>query len=201
MNARSVPILLTGFGPFPGVPVNESTRLVISLTKAAQQTFTSHHFVSEILRTEWSEAPGRTAELLREHRPALALHFGVARGCGGFRIETKGVNACNATADAASNFAHSVYVVNEGPAAIPVTVNATAIAAHLAARGFNSAVSDDAGDYLCNAVLYQSLAAAALMKPRPRVGFIHIPVDLTAPPLTFDVALAGALEILAFCLK
>jgi pyrrolidone-carboxylate peptidase len=47
------------------------------------------------------------------------------------------------------------------------------ISRSLTAAGIANVVSDDAGDYVCNATLYRSLAAVA-GTPR-RVGFIHVP--------------------------
>ena len=57
-------------------------------------------------------------------------------------------------------------------------------------------LSNDAGGYLCNAVLYHALHAIGSAGHPCRAGFIHLPVDLSQPPLTFDDAIAGALEII-----
>ena len=72
-------ILLTGFGPFPGVAENATSKLVPALAAAAREAFAEHAFLSEILDTAWDSAPARVAALLAHHKPHLALHFGVAR--------------------------------------------------------------------------------------------------------------------------
>ena len=72
-------ILLTGFGAFPGIPDNATARLVPVLAGAARTAFPDHCVHAEILKTEWADAPARVEQLLAEHRPDLALHFGVAR--------------------------------------------------------------------------------------------------------------------------
>ena len=50
-------VLLTGFGPFPGVPENATAVLVPRLAKAARELFPTYDFVAEILPTEWTAAP------------------------------------------------------------------------------------------------------------------------------------------------
>ena len=62
------------------------------------------------------------------------------------------------------------------------------------------ALSEDAGGYLCNAVLYASLCACAA--PGTRAGFIHLPVDLSgsAGGLTPAAAVEGGLVIIRACI-
>jgi len=201
MHNETKTVLLTGFGPFPGVRVNESARLVTELAAAARRNFSSHVFLAEILDTAWLSAPEHVTRLMQEKHPALALHFGVAQEAQGFRIERHAANACLSKADAVAKFPTSPRLDENGPPLRAATIDAPGIAANLSRLGFPAAVSDDAGGYLCNAVLYHSLAAAADRDHACRTGFIHIPADLSGPPLPFDRAVAGALAILDFCLK
>lgn len=193
-------VLLTGFGPFPGVPENESARLVRALAEKARSRFKDHVFVSEILDTEWATVPGRISHLLTTLHPALALHFGVAREADGFRIERQGANVCRFASDSGGKFPAAGKLLEDGAGCEPVGIDAEGIVAHLERRGFRARTSDDAGGYLCNAVLYHSLRAARDHRLATRAGFIHIPVDLSAPPFNFAAALDGSLEILSFCL-
>jgi pyroglutamyl-peptidase len=82
-----------------------------------------------------------------------------------------------------------------------VTIAAKSIAAGLESNGYTVSLSDDAGGYLCNAILYHSLALAEESGGTCRVGFVHIPADLSNPPLTLPEAVAGALEIVKFALE
>lgn len=194
-------MLLTGFGPFPGIADNATARLVPALARAAEAALPAYTFHSGILQTAWSTAPERAVNLIATHRPALALHFGVAREANGFRIETRAANACSHTSDAEGCLPHSAHLCQTGPRHRHASIDTAAVCRHLAARGFPVSLSDDAGTYLCNAVLYHSLAAAGAPHAPPcRTGFIHIPADLSGPPLTFSMALEGALEIIRVCL-
>lgn len=195
--------LITGFGPFPGVPLNATTLLVPRLASAARQRFPNWRFASAILPTEWHRAP---VELARHHaraRPLWALHFGVSREARGFVIETTGRNLCRETADAAGVKPGCLCLDADGPPIRAVNLPLDIIRRRLDRRGLPAASSDDAGGYLCNAILYHSLGHAG-RAPRPvRSGFIHVPADLGQPgsALSLADALAGGLEILSACLE
>jgi pyroglutamyl-peptidase len=194
-------ILLTGFGPFPGVPKNISADLVRVLAKRARKTLAPYRVVSSVLPTEWDRAPRLLASLHARHTPVLALHFGVATGTRGFRLETEARNYRRAISDASGSLPASTSLAHEGATVYAVTIAAKSIAAGLESNGYTVSLSDDAGGYLCNAILYHSLALAEESGGTCRVGFVHIPADLSNPPLTLPEAVAGALEIVKFALE
>lgn len=203
-------IMLTGFGPFPGVPINATSAYVPQLAEAARQRFRDLGIVAEILPTEWLEAPRRLEDLLVAHEPPLALHFGVSAEARGFVIETTARNATCAKADACGALPPSLAVLAEGPESILTPLPASLIAAQLIGQGFPASVSTDAGRYLCNAVLYRSLYHAGTRAPRFRAIFVHLPASLAEReptdaeprgPLSWAEALAGGIEILAVCLE
>lgn len=201
MRAPRETVLLTGFGPFPGVSDNASARLVEALAVEARRKFPRVAFYAEVLSTEWTAAPERLDILVADIRPNLMLHFGVARDCPGFRIETRAQNACHVTEDAAGLKPAAAWLVENSAPSRSVTLPGKQIVARLTALGLPAHLSDDAGGYLCNAVLYHALNYAGTAPQPCRAGFIHIPADLTGPPLTFDDALRGAREILQLCLE
>lgn len=198
-NARQT-VLLTGFGPFPGVAENATASLVPGLAERAAEAFPAYHFITDILPTEWRAAPERLAALLARVRPMLVLHFGVARGLSALRIETQGLNTCRSEADGCGAPPIAAELEAEGTWARAVTIPTSDIVARLERAGLPVELSDDAGGYLCNAVLYHSLAHAGAADVPPATGFIHIPADLSKPPLTFEATLTGGLEIIRACL-
>ena len=200
-------ILLTGFGPFPGVPDNATARLVPRLAKATREVFPAYDVVAEILPAEWTAAPRKLADLLARPGPVLALHFGVSKHAEGFRIELVGRNHCKVTADAAGYLPQGECVIDGAPAELASTLPADRIVERLAGLGVPARTSSDAGSFLCNALLYHSLSAAETLKEPPLVGFVHLPVELPErnphPGCRLDMrgAMAGGLEIIAECLK
>jgi pyroglutamyl-peptidase len=195
-------ILLTGFGPFPGVAENATARLVPELAVRAAAAFPAHTFHHDILETAWGAAPERAAHLVATLKPMLALHFGVAREAKGFQIERTAQNLCRIAADVTGSLPSAAHLDGAGPDARSCGIDAVALALRLEALGYPVSVSDDAGAYLCNAVLYHSLAAAEALAPAAcRAVFIHIPADLSGPPLSFPEALEGSLEIMRAILE
>ncbi len=204
-------ILLTGFGPFPGVSENASERFVPKLAHLAARRFSAHRVVARILPTEWERAPQRLATLYQRERPKLVLHFGVSSRATAYVIETVARNACLAAEDATGALPTQEVLDTSGPATRTVALPAAEIVARLAAIRVPATTSEDAGGYLCNAVLYRSLALAEAADHVHGVGFVHIPQEIppallktrTEPAaMRFDwnSALLGGLEIIRTCL-
>lgn len=197
-------VLITGFGPFPDTPVNASGPLARRLASVARQHFAGTRIVSSVLPTEWTAAPRRLADLYTRHDPELALHFGVSARVTGLEIERIALNRCALVPDAAGTLPAAGHLVADGPADVRATLPVERILARLSAIGVPATHSDDAGSYLCNALLYHSVCHAG-RRPRCISGFVHIPSGLagTAEPpaaLTLDTAIAGGLEMIAVCL-
>jgi pyroglutamyl-peptidase len=203
-------VLITGFGPFPGVPVNATMRLVPELAERAARMFAGVRTATAILATEWATAPQRLDHLLSEVEPDLALHFGVSARARGFEIETRASNRCAASPDAAGTLPPARAVREDGPSYLGAGLPVHHLVARLRRRGIPAFASRDAGEYLCNATLYHALARARDV-PGRRVGFIHVPATLARPggenrgrsgacALTWPQAIDGGLEILAACL-
>ena len=193
-------VLLTGFGAFPGVAHNVSGDVVIALAKEARQVFPDIDIHTAVLPTEWQVAPDQSLALQNSMQPDIVLHFGVAHGATGFRIESCAMNACRLAPDAANLLPASAHLSAAGAPFQRTTIPVDVVVARLTASGLPVSVSDDAGAYLCNSVFYQSLAHVKGLNTPRQVGFIHLPVTLSGPPLTFCQAIAGSLEILTSCL-
>lgn len=201
-------ILLTGFGPFPNVPDNLTARFVPQLAERAARRYRAHRIVSEILPTEWTTAPRRLSQLYAEHRPKLALHFGVSERATGFTIETTASNVCAASPDAARCLPPSSLVDEAGAPRMATSLPAEAIHQHLTARAIPVSLSDDAGQYLCNTIFYRALQHASAVPARVMSGFIHLPDRFAEPgqqipgaqAFTLPVALSGAMHIIRVCL-
>ena len=204
-------ILLTGFGPFPGVAANATSVLVPRIAAAAAQAFPGAGVECHILPTEWETGLARISELYDRLRPGVALHFGVAGRATGFEIETRGRNHCAQSKDAAGCLPPLACLTPEGPEYLAATLPAAHIVERLRRRGIPAMISRDAGGYLCNALLYRTLEIARTGPAPARSGFIHLPASLVNernpargphPSCRLDWAdvIAGGLEIIATCL-
>jgi pyroglutamyl-peptidase len=209
MHTRRQTVLLTGFGPFPGVPTNASTEVIGRLAGSGDPRLAGYQIAPAILPTEWRAGPARLVELLKELRPMLALHFGVTSRAEGFQIETRGRNRREKTKDACGEEPGSDCVDEHGPDHLPTTIPAVHAVSRLRKRGLPAQLSRDAGTYICNALLYRSLYFARCHAPDMRAGFVHIPDSLLQrrgvgarrirqiARLDLDGAVEGSLEIVA----
>jgi pyroglutamyl-peptidase len=202
---RRATILLTGFGPFPGVPENASAALVPKLAHLVARRFRAHRVVARVLPTEWEGAAVRLAAHYTRERPCLALHFGVSERATGFVVETLARNACAALPDATGALPSAPRIAEHGPDIRTATLPVDDILVRLGALGIPATRSEDAGAYLCNATLYRALGLTG--EADTAVGFVHMPVTLgrrtsgdSKPHLDWEGALMGGLEIVRACL-
>lgn len=211
MTTRKPTVLLTGFGPFPGIPANATSVLVPRLRTAAARRFRTHDIVAEVLPTEWAAGPRRAAQLLLEACPEVVLHFGVATRAKGFEIEARGRNITDGRMDACGDYPATRYIQHGGPEYRASSVPVRKIVDRLMARGLPARVSRSAGGYLCNCVLYHSLAIVERFGQGSRNGFVHLPASLVdennprsgalpESPMSQEEAIEGGLEIIAVCL-
>lgn len=160
-------VLVTGFGPFPGMPANPSAALARAVGAALRRRAGPEARVL-VLRTAYAAIPGTLRPALAE-APAAVLMLGVATRARRVRVEVCARNrASRLLPDAAGRPAARLDLDPWGPPARRSPAAAEALAV-LRRHGLDARLSNDAGRYLCNASYYAALAA-----PCP-VLFMHIP--------------------------
>lgn len=200
-------VLITGFGPFPGVPVNASSRLALAIGRRSRVTMPRLEVSVSRLTTSWTAAPKELERLISRLDPDIALHFGVSSAARGFQLETIAYNVADGSPDAEGGVLGSSHVVPGGPARRRSTFPAREILARLRELQLPASISRDAGRYLCNATLYGSLALASAAGRKRVTGFIHIPTAFaegrnaafSLHGLTLPDAVTGGLAILEAC--
>lgn len=161
--AASSKLIVSGFGPFAGRPINGSYVLAKSVAEAHPA------FEAVEIPVIWG-APG---EARKEHKGAsFWLAFG--EGTSVFRIEIQADNRRGAHADVSGRQPSEPLIVSGAPAQLRSPLPATEIAEALTSKGFPTVVSTDAGNYLCEEMLFTLLAT---QKKESGDGmFVHIPV-------------------------
>jgi pyroglutamyl-peptidase len=175
MNWPGIRILVTGFGPFPGVPFNASATLVEELAEGPIRSVPQAMIYPAVLPTDWRVAAEQARELIQALKPDAILHFGVSRKCTGFEIETRARNMAGSYLDHAGQASGGRTVRRGAPPLLMATLPAAPIVQRLRRVGLPAAVSQDAGRYLCNAVLYETLLCVQSWPRKPLVSFVHIP--------------------------
>ncbi len=168
-------ILATGFGPFPGVLFNASGVLVRHLEENVVLTAPGARLMTAVLPTDWLRGSIELERLLDKLQPDVILHFGVARRATGFELETRAFNATRRTPDCAGRVPARRSLRRGAPPVLSVTLPVDRLVQRLRLAGVPASLSRDAGRYLCNAILYESLLRAQAAARLTLIGFIHIP--------------------------
>ena len=165
--------LVTGFGAFPGAAQNPSETLIRVTPWPVIAQRLGLEIVTAVLPVTYSEMPRDHAELVRRHRPMVALHVGLAGRAHLVRVERFAVNRQSPIRpDAAGRGGLGPIDANDPPRR-RCPWPADEIAAQLARFGTPAVVSHDAGDYLCNLLLWWAIGTEIGMAGR--AGFVHIP--------------------------
>jgi pyroglutamyl-peptidase len=180
-------ILVTGFGAFPGAPVNPTEALIAALRTARLPGIALEPYV---LPVTWAGTGAALTGLIARHAPAAIMMFGLARGSRMLRLETRAVNAATTAHPDAEGVVQAMAVPwPDGPPARHARADLAAVLAAVRASGAPARLSRDAGTYLCNAALWTALAATDERTP---VLFIHVPQVRDGGRLTPEGLLAAA---------
>ena len=191
-------VLITGFGPFPGVPENPSGWLAESLVEQWLSVEPERNLHARVLPTEW-EATALIPRLCETLQPDVMIHFGVCLQAKGFRIEHSAHNRVTARLDARGALPSSPVIRANGDDRLDTPFPAGALARHLKTNGVAAATSYSAGQYVCNYLYYLTLDWARQRPRPPLVLFAHVPpLSSTADGFSRDQLLAGAGHILRF---
>lgn len=168
-----IKVLVTGFGAFPGTCRNPSLALLAALHKRRMRLARlGIDLELRVLPVVYAGLGPRLAKLAGEIRPDAIIHFGLAGRRKIISVETRARNHVNLLhPDAAGARPPRLALLPSGPEIVKARVPAPQIVAALRQAGIASGLSNDAGNYLCNASFYHSLVAA----DATCIGFIHVP--------------------------
>ncbi len=187
-------ILLTGFGPFPGVADNPSGALACHLAGASHD---AGSLMALVLPVDWRRTAGALQAGLDYASPDIVLMFGVAKQAKGFRIERFAYNSILPRPDCDGFLPRRGVIWDAHPRRLESQLPATMLARTLRAEGHVAHVSRSAGRYLCNLSYLHALGWASETQPTPLVSFIHIPIP-SLHTASFEEIVAGATKIVRF---
>jgi pyroglutamyl-peptidase len=131
-----------------------------------------------VLPTDYRRSWAILRQLYAHFDPDIVVHFGLSGSAEAIVLERIGRRRIAPDKPDAAGYApRSGRARRSGPESLAATLPVDAISRVLLDAGFPAALSDDAGDYVCNATLYRSLLAAP---PFRLVGFVHVPPIGTA---------------------
>lgn len=165
-------ILITGFDPFGGESINPAREAVMKLP----DNIMGHEVIKAEIPTVFDKSLAVIDNLVKEHRPDVLISIGQAGGRGSISIERVAINVDDARiADNEGNQPTDKAIREDGETAYFTTLPAKAVAKKLLDNGIPSEVSNSAGTFVCNHVMYGGLYLASKEYPHMRSGFIHVP--------------------------
>jgi pyroglutamyl-peptidase len=165
-------VLVTGFEPFGGESTNPSWDVSTQLPKeiAGLRVETCR------VPCEFRRAIEVVAEAIERAHPALVVCLGQAGGRARIGVERVAINVDDARiADNAGFQPVDELVAANGPPAYFASLPVKAMAAAVRAAGVPAEVSNSAGTFVCNHLMYGVLHYLAASGSRARAGFIHVP--------------------------
>lgn len=165
-------ILITGFEPFGGEATNPSWESV----RALPDTIAG----AEVVKLMIPVVFGRSADVLREavaeHDPDVIISVGQAGGRLAVSPERVAINVDDARIpDNDGKQPIDTVIKEDGPAAYFSSLPVKAMVTAMREAGIPAQVSNTAGTYVCNHIMYQILYLIANEYPGRRGGFIHVP--------------------------
>ena len=191
--AKPRTVLLTGFDPFGGDPINPSWLIAQALHG---RQIAGHRVVAAQLPTVFGASLQGLNALLAEHRPALVICLGLAASRAALSLERIAINVNDSRiADNAGAQPIDTPVIAGAPAAYFSSLPIKAMAQAIHWAGVPAEISQTAGTFVCNHVFYglmHRLATARGLK-RTRGGFIHVPMlpEQGTPSLPLDQMVEG----------
>ena len=165
-------ILVTGFDPFGGEKVNPALEAVKSLPSVVHGA--EIRWV-EIPTVFYQSAEVLEAEIVR-YQPDVVLCIGQAGGRASLTPERVAINQDDARIpDNQGNQPIDTPIRLDGEAAYFSTLPIKAMVQAIKEVGLPATVSNTAGTFVCNHLMYQALYLADKKFPHMRAGFMHIP--------------------------
>jgi pyroglutamyl-peptidase len=166
-------VLLTGFEPFAGAASNPSWDAVEIV---AANWDGEADLVTASLPVEFALAGDMMDALIAKSSPDLVIAVGLANGRAAVTPERIAINIEDARIpDNAGAQPIDRPVVEGGPAAYFTGLPVKAIVERMGAAGIPAELSQTAGTYVCNHLMYRLLHA--VHGKSVRAGFIHVPAS------------------------
>ncbi len=165
-------ILVTAFDPFGGESVNPAQQSVERLTSVIGQ----HSLTKLVVPTVFGDAAKLVTDTMDHLRPDAVICVGQAGGRRSVTPERVAINVMDANIkDNAGEMPQDEPVCSGGPAAYFSTLPIKKMVQAIRDAGYPADVSNSAGTFVCNSLLYSVLHHAALHMPETRAVFIHVP--------------------------
>ena len=165
-------LLLTGFTPFAGETINPALEAV----KHVKPEITGMEIVKLEVPTVFGESVRLVAEAIEREQPDFVLSIGQAGGRAAVTPERVAINVDDAgIPDNAGQQPIDVPIFADGENAYFATLPVKAMTDAIRNAGLPSALSNTAGTFVCNHLMYGVLHHLHQNHKSAKAGFIHVP--------------------------
>ncbi|GIN63568.1 pyrrolidone-carboxylate peptidase [Robertmurraya siralis] len=167
-------LLLTGFEPFLNFTINPTMRIVEELHG---KIVGDYQIQSEVLPVDFRKAGKLLLEHVDKIQPDSLISLGLAGGRYKLTPERIAININDGESDNSGNVLEDEVIESDGQDAYLSTLPIRQMVNRLKEEELPAEISNTAGTYLCNHVMYQGLHYAKTRQIQMTSGFIHIPAS------------------------
>ncbi|MGD7045136.1 pyroglutamyl-peptidase I [Jeotgalibacillus proteolyticus] len=167
-------LLITGFEPFLHFKTNPTMQIVEELNGKELNGF---HIHGRILKVDFSKSGKQIVDCWNEIQPDAVISLGLAAGRSAITPERIAINCNDGEQDNSGNLPSGEKIIEEGPDGLFSTLPIRSMVKRLKEESYPAAISNSAGAYLCNHVMYQILFMLKQNELKTPAGFIHIPAS------------------------
>ena len=167
-------VLVTGFQPFGKETMNPSFEAVRMLP----DEIAGAQIVKEEIPVVFRKGGQAVHEAVRRENPDIVILVGQAGGRAAMTVEQVAINCEDCPSgfpDNDGNAPQDEKIYADGPDAYFATIPIKAMVKKMMDNGVPASVSNTAGTYVCNDLMYHLLYQLAHEFPNTRGGFIHVP--------------------------
>lgn len=167
-------VLVTGFQPFGKETMNPSFEAVRMLP----DEIAGAQIVKEEIPVVFRKGGQAVHEAVRRENPDIVILVGQAGGRAAMTVERVAINCEDCPSgfpDNEGNAPQDEKIYADGPDAYFATIPIKAMVKKMMDNGVPASVSNTAGTYVCNDLMYHLLYQLAHEFPNTRGGFIHVP--------------------------
>lgn len=165
-------ILITGFDPFGGESMNPAYEAV----KLIPDSIDGVKIIKLEVPTVFNKSIAVLDEAMMEIQPDVVINVGQAGNRFGITPERIAINEDDARIqDNEGNQPIDTPIVDGGPSAYFSTLPIKAMVENMKLKGIPASVSNTAGTFVCNHLMYGLMYLIDTKYPEVRGGFIHVP--------------------------
>lgn len=167
-------LLLTGFEPFLKYPINPTMEVVKALEGKTVNGYMIH---GKILTVDFTKSGAQLLEEIKVVNPDAIISLGLAGGRFKVTPERIAINVNHGDQDNQGNRPTHEVIFADGDDGIFTTLPIEAMVSRLQQSNLPAEISNSAGTYLCNNVMYHGLYQLKKEQRMIPSGFIHIPAS------------------------